>query len=226
MADSRYTRNEYHPYRCEPGHVLRIMTGTAWHQPGAQAEFFCGLEDRLTHTRIGWSGNVYVDFFEVELRFTCPSNLLSFGIDPFVEHLNLRRVEISQFKTQNDLAGNHIRCSGQCLDSSHSPNLPSGNTGDNAIHSFDKFSCRKERVLATIHRSSARVIGKAFDGYVPPVYSHNSFDHTDVDLPSFKNPTLLDMEFEISGDLTALAPDARQLSRISADKADSFANSL
>src|SRR6266850_210576 len=109
MADPSHTRNEYHPYRCEPGHVLRIMTGTARHQLGAQAEFFCRLEDRLTHTLIGWSGNVDVDFFKVELRFTCPSNLLSFGVDPFEEHLNLRRVEISDFKTQNNLAGDHIR---------------------------------------------------------------------------------------------------------------------
>src|SRR5206468_885372 len=84
----------------------------------------------------------------------------------------------------------------------------------------------EQRVLSIVHRGGASVIGKAFDGHIPPVDAHDPFDDADVDPFFLKDAALFDVQFEISGDASFGALDGSKLRRIAADKLDALANCL
>src|ERR1051325_12048497 len=101
------------------------------------------LGDQRADFGIGWSGNVDVDLFEVELRFAFGSNLLCFGLNPFEQHIDLRRIEITKLETKHDLSGNTVRRAGQRVDSADRADLPSGHARHHALHTFDKLRRRE-----------------------------------------------------------------------------------
>ena len=51
----------------------------------------------------------------------------------------------------------------------------------------------RKRVLAIVHCGRARMIGKAFNAYVPPVDAHDTLDDSNIDLLGFQNAALFDV---------------------------------
>src|SRR6266849_1044596 len=99
MADAADAGNEDHADGRQAGHVLRIVTGAAWHLFGTQSQFLCRLIDQSTNARISRRGNDYVDLFEVELNLVRSCDLIGFSSDLPIKQIDFRRVEVAQLQT-------------------------------------------------------------------------------------------------------------------------------
>src|ERR1700686_4321374 len=143
-----------------------------------------------------------------------------------IQHLNLRRVQVTQFKTENHFARYDVVSSGPRLKLADCAHLPAGNASHNSIHRFNELRRGKHRIAALVHRRRAGVISEAFDLHLPLGDADDAFDDPDVDLLGVQNAALFDVQLKVRGDVTALATDACELVRVAADKLDAVANRL
>src|SRR5256885_11907250 len=96
MTDAADAGNEDHADWAETGHVLRVVTGAARHLFRSQSEFFRRAVDDRADARVSRRRNVRVEFLEIESDFAGLRNLIRFGANLLIEHLDFRRIEVAQ----------------------------------------------------------------------------------------------------------------------------------
>src|SRR5205807_5885011 len=108
----------------------------------------------------------------------------------------------------------------------HRSHLPAGDARDCLVHFFNKLGSREQSIMPLVHGSGSGMVGKAFHSYLRVQNPDDTLHHADVDLLLLQSSTLLNVQFEISGDAAWLPLDRSELAEIAAEKPGSFANGL
>jgi len=154
------------------------------------------------------------------------ANRSRFGADPVKHFGDLLFIQVAQLEAQHRLSRDYVVGAGFSPDPADGPDLPSGHCGDHLVYFLNESGSRQQSIVALVHGSGPGMIGKAFDGDFGVQNAYDSLDHAYVDLLLLQNGSLLDMEFEVSGDAFRTPIGVAQLVDITTDEFNSFAHGL
>src|SRR5262249_16522212 len=222
MADPPNTRNEDHPRRPKPRHLLSVVPRAAWHRLCRQTPFLRRVFDQLPNPFVGQRGNDRIHLREVKPGTGRRRDTLRLGANPLEHRLDLRRLEIPQLQTQHHLPRNHVVCSGERVNLADRAYLAPLTPGHNLIDALNELCSGEKSVFSLIHRRSSCVIRKALDCDIPLRDSDNSFNYADVRVLGLEQAALFDVQFEISRYVAAFPPHCAEMFWFAAEETDTF----
>src|SRR5256885_3679279 len=103
-------------------------------------------------------------------------------------------------------------------------NLVAGNLSRRIIHCQHQLGCRKQCIVALVHRGSARVVRHAGNGCLPPVDTDDALDNADVGVGALECAALLDMQLQVGSEIAGTASGMTEGIRITAEGEDPIAH--
>ena len=94
------------------------------------------------------------------------------------------------------------------------------------MHRHGELGGREHRIVALVHRRGAGVVGKALDRDLGPPEPDDTLHHPDLESRLLQQAALLDVQFEITGEVSPLPDRLAQPGNVAPDDADAFADGL
>src|SRR2546430_1703439 len=165
MANTAHTWHENHSDGSDAGNVLGVMPGAARHGHRRQPEPVRLAGDDTLDAWIGQCG--YRGRFKVpklDASATNRGDLPGARAYPLEHGLDPCRIEIPHFEAEYDPTRDHVWCSRLRPDPTDGRNLLAGKLSRRIIHCQHQLGCRKQCIVALVHRGSAGVVRHAGNG--------------------------------------------------------------
>ena len=191
-----------------------------------EAECIGTLVDHGEEPAVGEGRRAVGEARELERRARRRADLTGELLESLREVLELCGVEVAQVHRQHHLPGDHVGRVGRHTETTDRRHLPPGLSANRIVHRHGELRGGEHRVLPLVHRRRAGVICKPGDRHLEPSQPDDALDDTDLATGLLQQPTLLDVQLEVAGQVAARPLCFLQARHITTDDADALAHRL